>query len=175
MAVTQYDEGTMFVPIRSGDICPICGKKDGRCSEFYLNHELLFVACKHETSMEPMPNLPGWYKHYVNSNKKNLYYNHFDNYKNKKIKNIKTRRITREIIDLRHKVYEDLRNLVREHIDGGLYEEDKTDLIRRGLNDKEIWDMGFFSVPKSSHRVFSDDGIQAASTYVSKKLYENME
>lgn len=172
MAITQYDEGTMFVPIRSGDVCPICGQKDGRCSEFYLNHELLFIACKHESSMDPMPNLPGWYKHYVNC-RSGSYYN-FSNRQNKSIKNIKTRKITKEIINLRHKVYEDLRNLVRDHIDGGLYEEDKADLIRRGLTDKEIWDMGFFSVPKSSHRVFSDDGDykMQLSTYISKKLYE---
>ena len=172
MAITQYDEGTMFVPIRSGDVCPICGQKDGRCSEFYLNHELLFIACKHETSMDPMSNLPGWYKHYING-RGGSYYN-YNNRQSKSIKNIKTRKITKEIINLRHKVYEDLRNLVRENIEGGLYEEDKEDLIRRGLSDKEIWNMGFFSVPKSTHRIFSDDGnykMQLA-TYISKKLYE---
>ena len=172
MAITQYDEGTMFVPIRSGDVCPICGQKDGRCSEFYLNHELLFIACKHETSMDPMSNLPGWYKHYING-RGGSYYN-YNNRQSKSIKNIKTRKITKEIINLRHKVYEDLRNLVRENIEGGLYEEDKEDLIRRGLSDKEIWNMGFFSVPKSSHRVFSDDGNykMQLSTYISKKLYK---
>lgn len=172
MAITQYDEGTMFVPIRSGDVCPICGQKDGRCSEFYLNHELLFIACKHETSMDPMPNLPGWYKHYING-RGGSYYN-YNNRQSKSIKNIKTRKITKEIINLRHKVYKDFRSLIRDHIDGGLYEEDKADLIRRGLSDKEIWNMGFFSVPKSSHRVFSDDGNykMQLSTYISKKLYK---
>lgn len=173
MAITQYDEGTMFVPIQSGNRCPICGGKDGRCSEFYLNHELLFIACKHETSTEPMPNLPGWYKHYIND-RGSSYYNYLNNNQNTNIQNIKTRKITREIIDLRHKVYGDLRTLIRDNLGGGLYEEDKKDLTRRGLSDKEIWDMGFFSVPKSSHRVFSDDGDykMQLSTYISRKLYE---
>lgn len=175
MAITQYDEGTMFVPIRSGDICPICGNKDGRCSEFYLNHELLFIACKHETSLDPMVNLPGWYKHYVNGKRGgyNSYNRQTNNTIKKRIKSTKTKKITHEVIDLRHRVYEDLRALICDKIDGGLYEEDRNDLLRRGLTDEEIRKMGFFSVPKSSHRVYGDSNYKIQlSTYISRKLYE---
>lgn len=171
MAVTQYDQGTMFVPIRSGESCPICGKKDGRCSMFYYKNELLFIACKYNTNGEPMPNLPGWYKHYVNNSSNINSYKQIDK---KSIPNIKTFEITEDIITLRHNVYEDLRNLIRSHIEGGLYDEDRADLIRRGLSNEEIWNMGFFSVPKRSHKVYSDDGSyqMQLATYISNKLYD---
>lgn len=167
MAVTHYDSGTMFIPIRSGIPCPICGKRDGRCSEFYLRNELLYISCKHEVSDEPS-GLPGWYKHYVNrpNNPNNII-------EIKKIPDIKTFEISKEVINLRHNVYSDLSSIIRRYIPNGLYEEDQKDLLRRGLSKKEINNMGFFSVPKSSHKVYSDDGsykIQLA-TYISKKLY----
>lgn len=166
MGVTHYDSGTMFVPIRSGTPCPVCGKKDGRCSEFYFNNELLYISCKHVVSDEPS-GLAGWYKHRVNNIRK-------IRYEHKTIPNVKKFEITKEVLELRNKVYTDLQAIVRTHISWGLYDEDMADLKRRGLTEEEIWKMGIFSVPKSSHKVWSDKGnykIQLA-TYISRKLYD---
>ena len=164
MAVTVYDSGTMFVPIKSGSTCPICGKRDGRCSEFYLNHELLYISCRNVVSDEPS-GLPGWYKHRVDgSNTKEL----------KVISDIKKYEITDEILALRHKVYTELKAIINNNIPSGLYEDDKADLERRGLSDEIIRKLGCFSVPKSSHRVLSDCGgyqIQLV-THIARTLYK---
>ncbi len=165
MAITQYDSGTMFIPIPSGTPCPICGGRDGRCSEFYLNHELLYISCKHVTSNEPS-GLSGWYKHRVDGSTirgKEL----------KTIPDIKKYELTDEVQELRHRVYTDLMAMIREYISSGLYEEDREDLTRRGLEDVEISRMGLSSVPKSNHRVWSDKGnfqIQLM-THINRRLY----
>lgn len=152
MAVTLYDEGTMFVPIRSGEICPICGHRDGRCSKFYYKGELLYIACKHETSLHPMVNLPGWYKHYVND--RNIRPSTgITTIKAPQPQSVK-RHITKEILALRSSVYKDFKALICNHIEGGLYEEDKEDLLRRGLAEEEIRRLGVFSVPKSTHKIY---------------------
>ena len=165
MAITTYDNGTMFVPIKSGTPCPICGKKEGRCSEFYHNHKLLYISCKNVPSDEPS-NLSGWYIHRVGS----------DN----RLQEIPLvipepkYTLTPAVIELRDKVYRDLRLLISYYIPKGLYEEDKDDLYRRGLSDEEIERLGCFSVPKSSHKVMSSSGnkqIQLA-THVARELFE---
>lgn len=165
MAVTVYDSGTMFVPIRSGNICPICGKKDGRCSEFYLNHELFYISCRNVASDEPS-GLPGWYKHRVDGS----------NVKTKElnvISDVEKYEVTDEILVLRHKVYTELMAIVKNHIPLGLYEDDKADLVRRGLSDEIIEKLGCFSVPKSSHRVWSDCGGYQMQlvTHIARTLY----
>lgn len=165
MAITTYDNGTMFVPIRSGNMCPICGKKDGRCSEFYKEHELEYISCKHVASNEPS-NLAGWYIHRVGTTEKIEKVPLI-------IPEIKYS-VDEEVIELRNKVYRDLQKLIYQHIPHGLYKEDKADLERRGLDEKEIRKLGVFSVPKSSHKISSDNGryeMQLA-TYISNNLYE---
>lgn len=167
MAVTMYDSGTMFVPIKSGTPCPICGKKDGRCSEFYLDHKLLYISCRNEISDEPS-GLAGWYKHRVSS------FNSNKVIERKSIADVKKYQVTEEVLELRHKVYTELRAIIRKYIPSGLYEDDKTDLTRRGLNDESIERLGCFSVPKSTHKVWSDCGEyqMQLTTYISKKLYD---
>lgn len=166
MAITSYDDGKMFVPIPSGTRCPICGKKDGRCSEFYADHKLIYISCKHQASDEPS-NLSGWYIHRVDGTNK-------IEHKELSIPDIGNYTVTKEVIELRDKVYNDMKRLISQHIPFGLYEEDKKELQRRGLNDVEIQALGCFSVPKSSHKVPADDGSydMQLTTYVSKKLYE---
>lgn len=168
MAVTTYESGTMFVPISSGTPCPVCGKRDGRCSEFYLNHKLHYISCKHVPSDEPS-NLSGWYIHRVGDSQR---LEHVER-KPLVIPDVKFT-VTKEVIELRDKVYTDLKRLLARHIPYGLYEDDKKDLVRRGLSDEEIKRLGCFSVPKSSHKVSSDDGSyeMQLATYVSNKLYE---
>ena len=165
MGVTTYDNGTMFVPVKSGTPCPICGKRDGRCSEFYLNHKLHYISCKNVASDEPS-NLPGWYIHRV-ANTQRLERVPLS------IPEVRYT-VTEEVIELRDKVYRELRRLISLHITGGLYKEDKADLVGRGLSEEEIKKLGVFSVPKSTHKVSSDDGSyeMQLATYVAKKLYE---
>ena len=60
MAVTLCENGK-FVPIRSGEVCPVCGSKKGRCSAFYENDgELAFYRCKYKESHRSSN---GWYIH----------------------------------------------------------------------------------------------------------------
>ncbi|MCQ4924873.1 DUF3854 domain-containing protein [Tissierella carlieri] len=167
MAVTMYESGTMFVPIRSGTPCPICGKRDGRCSEFYLDHKLLYVSCKYEVSDEPS-GLPGWYKHRIGRE------NSLKERELKVIPDVKESEVTDEILELRDNVYTDLRAIIKKHIPSGLYEDDKADLTRRGLSDETIERFGCFSMPKSSHKVWSDCGSYQMQlvTYINKKLYD---
>lgn len=169
MAITVYADGKTFVPIPSGTTCPICGKKDGRCSEFYIEDKLIYISCKHQASDEPS-NLSGWYIHRVDGS------NTLED-KELSIPDIGFYNVTKEVIDLRDRVYNDMKRLISRHIPFGLYQEDKQELEKRGLNDTEIKALGCFSVPKSSHRVPSDDGrfdVQL-TTYVSRKLYEKYE
>lgn len=168
MGVTMYEKG-MYVPIRSSEPCPICGKKTGRCSRFYYNDKLEHIACKHVVSDEPS-GLPGWYIHRIND-KANY---HIKEKEKNYIPDISTYIVDEEILKLRNNVYRDLQALIKKHIPSGLYKEDKEDLIRRGLNDKEIESLGCFSVPKSSQKVSSDDGSykMQLSTYISNKLFD---
>ncbi|MCK9471265.1 MAG: hypothetical protein M0Q88_05890 [Bacilli bacterium] len=167
MAMKLYDSGTMFLPIRSGTPCPICGKRDGRCSEFYLDHKLLFVVCKHMTSNEPMENLPGWYKHRVDG--RTVRHQELT-----EIPDVRKYELTEEVKELRHKVYTDLIAIINKHISSGLYEEDRAELYGRGLDDDIIERLGLFSVPKSSHKVWSDSGAfqMQLATYIGRKLYK---
>lgn len=167
MAVTMYDSGTMFVPIKSGTPCPICGKRDGRCSEFYLDHKLLYISCKYEVSDEPS-GLPGWYKHRVGCE------NNIKVRELKSIPDVKETKLTEKVIELRNNVFTDLQAIIKNYIPSGLYEDDKADLIRRGLSDESIERFGCFSVPKSNHKVWSDCGSyqMQLTTYISKKLYD---
>lgn len=168
MGVTVYENG-MYQPIRSSEPCPVCGKKTGRCSRYYYKDEVEHISCKHVVSDEPS-NLPGWYIHRVND-KSNFVIKDIDKFY---IPDIKSYIIDQEVIELRHMVYTDLQSLIRKHISSGLYREDKADLVRRGLSDQEIEQLGCFSVPKSSQKVSSDDGSfeMQLTTYISKTLFD---
>lgn len=165
MSKTSYEPGTEFRPIRSGTPCPICGEKDGRCSEFYVDYKLFYISCKHMVSDEPS-NLSGWYIHRV-ANTQKLERTPLVIEKPKYT-------VDEKVIELRDKVYCDLRRLISLRIKGGLYKEDKDDLERRGLSEKEIQKLGVFSVPKSSHRVTSNDGSydMELATCVAKELFD---
>src|SRR5699024_1498151 len=119
MVTQSYNDNSAFVRIPSGTPCPVCGYKDGRCSEFYYQGELSYISCRYVTSSEPSTGLPGWYKHYVSS-----IGNKSSNLQAPKvIKNTVVKQVTKEIIELRHKVYTDLQSLIRSEIPNGLYDE----------------------------------------------------
>lgn len=167
MGVTLYEHGK-YVPVRSGVSCPVCGMRDGRCSIFYYKDEAEHVSCKYVVSDEPS-NLPGWYIHRIGNNPTK-----FKNIEKKYISDIKSYIIDKETKELRHQVYTDLKSIISSYIPSGLYKEDKADLTRRGLSEGQIEKLGCFSVPKSTHRVPSDNSSYDMQlvTYISQKLYE---
>lgn len=171
MAVTSYSTGAKFVPIRSGQVCPVCGSKKGRCSEFYNEEGIkVFYRCKNAASNRPSD---GWYIHLVKD---------IDGYDpNQKDKSsiprlisnpVMDEEITEEVLQLRDKVYRRFRELVKKYEGSYLYPQDNEDLLKRGLTEKQIEIMGFFSVPTSDKMVWSSDGDyqMKVSTAISRDL-----
>ncbi|MBO8160597.1 MAG: DUF3854 domain-containing protein [Thermosipho sp. (in: Bacteria)] len=167
MGVTQYADGSMFVPIRSGQICPVCGSKRGRCAEFYNAEGIkVFYRCKYRPSHRPSGD--GWYIHLVSE---------VDGYDPMKerlpriLPEVKQEEITFELLELRDKVYRRFRELVKKYEGSYLYERDEKDLLRRGLTKEQIERMMFFSVPTSGNKVWADgDYMVKVTTAISKEL-----
>ena len=69
MGVTKANNGKTWYSIRSSQICPICGHKDGRCSFLADDNtgDVILYKCKHNTSGKP--DNRGWYLHFVNDGK----------------------------------------------------------------------------------------------------------
>ena len=64
MAITVY-EGKTWYPIRSGNYCPICNSKKGRCSVLIdENQQPVMYRCKYAISNRASGD--GWYIHLVN-------------------------------------------------------------------------------------------------------------
>lgn len=146
MALSKFADGSCFVPIRSGQTCPVCGSRTGRCAEFYnTDGEKAFYRCKYKESSR---HSNGWYLHLVSE---------IDgiNTTKRPSETLQLHRplefeITEEILDLRDKVYRKMRDLIREYLDKTLYQDDEENLLRRGLTEAEIERMGVFSVPKGN-------------------------
>ncbi|UYZ38963.1 DUF3854 domain-containing protein (plasmid) [Clostridium beijerinckii] len=145
MGVTQYADGSWY-PIRSGQTCPICGSKKGRCSAF-INKEgqIVMYSCKYKESNRPSTN-GGWYIHLANelsgdaSQKFNI-----------NIGDYTYEPITDELLMLWDKVYRKFKSIfIRLNGGTALYESHKQDLINRGLDETTINNLGCFSVPKNT-------------------------
>lgn len=149
MGVTRYADGSYFQPIRSGQACPVCGSRNGRCSVFVNSEgEAIFYKCKYSPS-DRVAN-DGWYMHFekdVKTDSKVVY-----------LPNVKETPITLENLKLRDKVYRRFRELTKKYLGSYLLEEDMKNLTDRGLNEMQIIKMGFFSVPSISKEVYSDSG-----------------
>lgn len=149
MGITRYADGSYFHPIRSGQACPVCGSKKGRCSVFVNSEgEAIFYKCKYSPS-DRVAN-DGWYMHLekdVKTNSKVVY-----------LPNVKEVPITLENLKLRDKVYRRFRELTKKYLGSYLLDEDMKNLTDRGLNEMQIIKMGFFSVPSISKEVYSDNG-----------------
>lgn len=142
MAVTQYS-GCTWYPIKSGNICPVCGSKKGRCSVMENEEgKIVLYRCKYKESNRPSTD--GWYIHLANelngdaSEKFNV-----------NIADYTYEPITDELLSLWDKVYRKFRNIFIQFNGSALYESHKQDLIKRGLNDATINNLGCFSVPKN--------------------------
>lgn len=153
-----------WITIRSGQICPVCGSRAGRCSIFAASSgEVIFYKCKYAQSNEQTKD--GWYKHYV----KDLNSSH-SNIKTKiKLEEYKPTTITAENLLLWDKVYRAFRNAFFKINGSYLYPNHYDNLIQRGFSDVEIRNMGFFSVPKNNN-VFYDGYNCKLSTAIINEL-----
>lgn len=168
MALTQFADGSFFVPIRSGQRCPVCSSKKGRCSEFYNQEgKKVLYRCKYKTSERPSN---GWYLHLV----KDIDGINPSEVEFQVLPEIKEVELTQETLELRNKVYRRFRELIKKYEGSYLQKEDMKELLSRGLNENQILKMGFFSVPSTKKKVWSDKGNHKIklTTAITKTLTE---
>lgn len=147
MAITNY-QGKTWYPIRSGSICPICNSKKGRCSILIDEAQNpIMYRCKYATSNRPSGD--GWYLHLVNQNIATSNKNLTNSNAIKEIITTNDLELTDELIDLRNKVYRKFRQAFYSLNGSLLYKEDLENLLSRGFSQKEINEMGFFSIPRN--------------------------
>ena len=146
MGVTKYEKYE-FVPIRSSQTCPICGRRTGRCSAFVESStgNVIYYKCKNQQSNDETSD--GYYKHYTNNTSTSTRSNIP---KVLNLEDYKQTTITDEDLVLWDKVYRKLREVIKKLTGNYLYEEHKENLLSRGYTDAEITNMGYFSIPKSN-------------------------
>lgn len=142
MAVTQLQGGCTWYPIRSGEVCPICNSKNGRCGYMVnQNNDVVMYRCKYVESNRPSKD--GWYIHLAS----NLN-NNFSN-KIKHIRDYKIEPITDELLNLWDKVYREFRKQFTAINGSPLYSNHKKNLIERGITEDLIDNIGCFSIPNN--------------------------
>lgn len=168
MAITNY-EGKTWYPIRSGNCCPICNSKVGRCSVLVDESQLpVMYRCKYATSNRASGD--GWYLHLVNQQLASTNNNSINSDLIKDIISNKDLDITEEVIELRDKVYRKFRQ-VFHHLNGSLlYKEDYENLIQRGFTPDEIKDIGFFSIPRNTKIQYNNYTCQLKTAMVRELL-----
>lgn len=168
MAITNY-EGKTWYPIRSGNCCPICNSKVGRCSVLVDESQLpVMYRCKYATSNRASGD--GWYLHLVNQQLASTNNNSINSDLIKDIISNKDLEITEEVIELRDKVYRKFRQ-VFHHLNGSLlYKEDYENLIQRGFTPDEIKDIGFFSIPRNTKIQYDNYTCQLKTAMVRELL-----
>lgn len=168
MAITNY-EGKTWYPIRSGNCCPICNSKVGRCSVLVDESQLpVMYRCKYATSNRASGD--GWYLHLVNQQLASTNNNSINSDLIKDIISNKDLEITEEVIELRDKVYRKFRQ-VFHHLNGSLlYKEDYENLIQRGFTPDEIKDIGFFSIPRNTKIQYNNYTCQLKTAMVRELL-----
>jgi hypothetical protein len=163
MAVTKYDYGTYY-PIRSGQACPVCGSKKGRCSQFVRNedNEVIHYRCKYAPSDQPSN---GWYIHKVDNLSKTQ--------RERKI--LPTVNVGEEMTEERKFVtdeaYRYFRELVKKYEGNYLNKRDYFNLRKRGLQNEQILRMNFFSMP--TNEITSQKELDAFLENKPSRLYVN--
>lgn len=162
MGLTHYGDYS-FVPIRSSQICPICGSKKGRCSMFIKTstEEVIYYKCKYQPSNHETSD--GWYKHYVKETSS------YNIPKKIKLEEYKQTSISEEDLILWDKVYRKFREIFYKLNGSYLYEHHLENLLSRGFSEKEIINIGFFSIPKNQ-KVFYDGYSCKLSTAIVNEL-----
>lgn len=169
MGCTQYGEFE-FIPIRSSEICPICGSRKGRCSRYVKRStgEIIFYRCKYKESSRPSN---GWYIHLVSE------YNSNSNLSipaTLKLEDYKQTSITEEDLILWDKVYRKFREIFFNLNGSYLYKNHLDNLLSRGFSEVEIRNMGFFSVPKN-YKIQYEGYICKLSTAIINELLKTFE
>lgn len=173
MGVTEYVMNGVryaWIPISCREECPICGSRKGRCSQF-INTEtgvIEKIRCKYRESTKPSN---GWYIHdLINKNNGELTSaNQLKVDVNKIKEEIVKREISQEDLILWDKVYRKMRTSFKKIIGDYLYPEHKKNLMDRGLSEKEIENMEFFSVPRNE-KISYDGYVCKLTTALSKEL-----
>ncbi|WP_315069211.1 DUF3854 domain-containing protein [uncultured Clostridium sp.] len=144
MGLTQNKKADWY-PIRSGHECPVCGSKKGRCG-FMENEEgnIVLFRCKNKTSNRPSSD--GWYIHLANE----LNGDASEKFNDIVCKDYKYEPITDELLDLWDRVYRKFKEVFIYLNGSALYENHKKDLIKRGLDESTIKEIGCFSVPRNT-------------------------
>lgn len=165
MGCTQYGE-CEWIPIRSSEICPICGSRKGRCSRYVKrdNGEVVMYRCKYQESNRPSN---GWYIHLVDELNNNSYKNiptHI------KLEDYKQNSITEEDLILWDKVYRKFRAIFYQINGSYLYKDHEKNLIERGFSEVEIKNMGFFSVPRNERVKYDGYNCKLSTAIVNELL-----
>jgi hypothetical protein len=166
MAVTKLANGSMFVPIRSGKPCPVCGSKKGRCAEFYNEEGVkVFYRCKYAVSQRPSN---GWYIHTVqevdgiNPAQRPITI----------LPNIEVgEEMTKERMEITNAAYRYFRELVMKYEGAYLNPRDMKNLQDRGLTNEQIDRMLFFSMP--TVEITSQEELDSFILAKYKNLYVN--
>lgn len=142
MAVSTFGDCTWY-PIRSGQECPVCHKKNGRCSIFTdKSGKVILYRCKYVESNRPALN--GWYDHLaieLNGDTPHKININDISYKHEPI--------TEELLDIWDKVYRKFREIHKSLSGSDLSVKHHHNLISRGLTDQIIKDIGCFSIPNN--------------------------
>lgn len=149
MAVTQFGDCTWY-PIRSGQECPICHHKNGRCAVYAKNSgEVIMYRCKYAVSDRPSDD--GWYIHLANKlNGATVQKINLDDV------TYKSEPITEELLIIWDKVYTQFQKISSKLSGTILYENHYENLIKRGLNRDMINNIGCFSVPTNKKITYSN-------------------
>lgn len=144
MAVTQLQDGCTWYPIRSGNICPICGSKNGRCG-YMVNtqSEIVMYRCKYKTSSRPSRD--GWYIHLASELNGDFNFSRA----NLTIGDYTPTPINDELLSLWDNIYRAFRKHFISLNSGPLYDHHKKNLIDRGVPENLIDNLGCFSIPNN--------------------------
>ncbi|NBI07540.1 toprim domain-containing protein [Senegalia massiliensis] len=164
MGVTKCADGSVFIPIRSGESCPICGSRKGRCSKFYNDEGILvFYRCKNQPSDKPNN---GWYIHTI----KDLEGINPNDRKINSIPNITVgEEMSEERLNITDSAYRYFRSLLKKYEGKYLNQRDLSDLHKRGVSDEIVERMKLFSMPTLV--INSQKELDNFKLMKSKKLY----
>ncbi|MGG7060101.1 DUF3854 domain-containing protein [Clostridium nigeriense] len=168
MAITIY-EGKTWYPIRSGNYCPVCNSKKGRCSVLVdEKQQPVMYRCKYAISNRASGD--GWYIHLVNPKLAQKNNNLINSDLIKEIISNKEIEITEELIELRDRVYRKFRQVFYSLNGSLLYKEDYENLIERGFTPDEINNIGFFSIPRNIKIQYENYSCQLKTAIVKELL-----
>lgn len=163
MGVTKFKDATWY-PIRSREICPICGSKKGRCG--YMKDEegnIVLFRCKNKPSNKPSSD--GWYIHLANEINGDT-----SKFTDIVCEDYKYEPITDELLNIWDKVYRKFKETFINFNGSPLYSNHKENLISRGLDEDTIGNIGCFSIPRNSTTSYNDYNCSLRTAIINELL-----